>query len=197
MPQWVHHDPILTRAYRLAESAHGSQPRASDRRPFLRHVMEVATLLHRAGFDTDLVAVGFLHDSVERGSLTEEALRSAMGDSIGSLVMALSEDASIESFDARKAALRDQVGAAGGRAVTVFAADKLSDILGLRRGLRTSGPDAVEERLRTSVVSMARHYEESVELVGSARPGSTFLAQLRDQLDRLRADIPKRAESRV
>ena len=44
-------------------------------RPFLGHVMEVATLLHRAGFDTDLVAVGFLHDSVERGSLTEEALQ--------------------------------------------------------------------------------------------------------------------------
>lgn len=79
--------------------------------------------------------MGLLHDSVERGTLSEEELRSEMGESISSLVLTLSEDPAIESFDRRKAGFREQVAVAGGRAVTVFAADKLSDILGLRRGI--------------------------------------------------------------
>ena len=93
----------------------------------------------RAGFDDELVAVGLLHDAVERGTLSEEELRDEMGASISSLVLILSEDPAIESFDRRKAGLRDQVAAAGGWAVTVYAADKLSDILGLRRGIETAG----------------------------------------------------------
>jgi GTP diphosphokinase / guanosine-3',5'-bis(diphosphate) 3'-diphosphatase len=194
MPEWVNDEPILARAYRLAESAHGTQPRASDGRPFLDHVTEVATLLREAGLDAELISVGLLHDSVERGNLTEETLRSEMGESISSLVMALSEDPAIESFAARKAALRDKVAHAGNRATTVFAADKLSDILGLRRGLRTYGLVTLEARLGTSVSSMTRHYEESVELIRSARPESSFLAPLRDELERLRADIPTPAE---
>lgn len=194
MPQWVMEEPVLAAAYRLAESAHGSRPRATDGRPFLDHVTEVATLLHRADFDTELVCVGLLHDSVERGTLAEETLRSEMSESVSALVMALSEDPMIESFAARKAALRDQVAAAGDRAMIVFAADKLSDILALRRGLRTFGLASLEARLGTSVLSMARHYEESVELVESATPGSTFLPLLRDELDHLRADIPTTAE---
>jgi len=43
--------------------------------------------------------------------------------------------------------LRDQVAQAGSTAMTVFAADKLSDILGLGRGLRTYGLATLEARL--------------------------------------------------
>jgi hypothetical protein len=174
----------LTQAYSLAEQAHRSQFRATDGRPFLDHAVEVATLLHRVGFDEELVAVGLLHDSVERGTLTEQSLRAEMGESISSLVLTLSEDPAISSFDQRKAGLREQVAAAGGRAVTVFAADKLSDILGLRRGIEAYG-DAVEQRMDASVASMSGHYRESVEMIASIRPGSAFLSALRVELKRL------------
>jgi (p)ppGpp synthase/HD superfamily hydrolase len=125
----------LSQAYSLAAEAHGSQRRASDGRYFLEHVVEVAWLLRQAEFDDELVAVGLLHDAVERGMLSEEDLKDRMGASISSLVLTLSEDARIASFDWRKARLRRQVEGAGGLAVTVYAADKLSDILGLRRGI--------------------------------------------------------------
>ena len=146
-PGWIEGSPLLTQAYALAESAHRSQQRASDGRPFLDHVTEVGTLLHEAGFDVELVATGLLHDAVERGTLSEDALRTEMPESIGELVLTLSEDPTIESFSERKAALRAQVAVGGGRALTVFAADKLSDIIGLRRGLETFGV-AVEETNR-------------------------------------------------
>jgi hypothetical protein len=183
---WIAESALLARAYVLAESSHRSQTRATDGRPFLDHVVEVATLLQAAGFDEDLVAAGLLHDAVERGTLSQQGLRSEMPEGIASLVLALTEDTTIDSFDARKTALRQQVASAGGPAVTVFAADKLSDILGLQRGIATFGAK-VEERMGTSVSSMAGHYRDSVEMIASSRPGSTFLPALRVQLDRLAA----------
>jgi HD domain len=186
-PAWVTASPLLASAYSLAESAHRHQRRPTDGRLFLDHVTEVATFLHEAAFDERLVAVGLLHDSVERGSLSTDELRGEMGEEIASFVMALTEDATIDSFEMRKAALRDQVRGGGEPAVTVFAADKLSDIIGLRRGIGQSG-QAIEERMGTTIAGIAGHYSESVELIGSVTPRSTFLPALREQLDRLVAE---------
>lgn len=186
-PAWISASPLLSQAHRLAEAAHRSRRRATDGRPFLDHVVEVAGFLNEAAFDEQLVAVGLLHDAIERGSLTAAELRADMGESICTMVLTLSEDPTIASFDERKAALREQVAEAGGPALTVFAADKLSDILGLRRGLRRFGI-AVEHRIGTSVAGMAGHYRDSVELIASRRPGSAFLPLLRAQLDRLAAE---------
>ena len=184
-PEWISDSPLLSDAFSLAADAHGSDRRPSDGRLFLEHVTEVAGLLQRLGYDEDLVAVGLLHDSVERGSLTEAELWAAMGNSICELVMILSEPA-IEDFEERKAALRRQVSAAGIRAVTVFAADKLSDIVGLRRGSETSRERA-EARMGTSFEDMAEHYRNSVEMIAAVWPGSTFLPALRRQLGQLEA----------
>jgi hypothetical protein len=186
-PSWIAESPELEHAYGLAAGAHGGQRRATDGRPFLEHVVEVAGLLADARCDTDLVVVGLLHDSVERGTLTEDELRSEVPEAVYSLVLTLTEDQEIESFSARKQALRDQVRNAGDRAVTVFAADKLSDILGLRRGLRTFGR-SMEERMGTSIESMAGHYRESVAMIEAAMPDSPFLPELNSQLEELGAE---------
>lgn len=182
---------MLASAFALAESAHRSQRRATDGRPFLDHVTEVAKLLDREGFGDDLVAVGLLHDAVERGTLQAEELEAEMGEEVTTLVMALSEDPSIEPFEARKSALRDQVALAGPRAMTVFAADKLSDIRGLRRGIRRFGEAAVEERIGTKVSRMAGHYRGSVELIERCEPATVFLPELRIQLLRLSTELPQ------
>ncbi|MGH2966017.1 MAG: HD domain-containing protein [Solirubrobacterales bacterium] len=155
-PAWISESPLLVQAYTMAEGAHRSQERPTDGRPFLDHVTEVAWFLHDAGFEEELVAVGLLHDAVERGTLSEDELRGEMGESVASLVLALTEDAGIESFEERKTALRDQVRASGGPAVTVFAADKLSDIVGLRRGIERYGR-VIEDRMGTTVAAMAGH----------------------------------------
>jgi (p)ppGpp synthase/HD superfamily hydrolase len=192
-PEWISDSSLLTRAYELAESAHGDECRASDGTTFLEHVTEVGTLLREAGFDDELIAVGFLHDSVERGTLSEDGLRAAVGDEISDVVMTLTEDARIEDFAARKEALRDQVAAAGGRALTVFAADKLSDILGLRRGLEAAS-DGLAERMGTSVANMAGHYRDSVAVIEAGGSGSVFLPVLRAELEFLGDDVDPAAE---
>lgn len=185
-PEWVSASPLLAEAFSLAATAHGSDRRPSDGRLFLEHVAEVAELLQRLLYDEELVAVGLLHDSVERGRLGEAELREAMGDAICDEVLTLSEDPGIESFEERKTGLREQVREAGGRVVTVFAADKLSDVVGLRRGVEESR-ERTEARLGTSVAEMTGHYRESIELIASVRPGSAFLSALRRELGRLEA----------
>jgi len=187
-PPWIAESALLEQAYAMARVAHGAQRRPVDDRPFLDHATEVAGFLNEAGFDEALVAAGLLHDAVERGALSEEELCSEMEEQISSLVLALTEDAAIESFEERKAALRRQVGAAGGRALTVFAADKLSDIVGLRRGIQESDRRSVEGRIGASVGGMATHYRESVGVIEAERPGSAFLPALRAQLDGLVAE---------
>ena len=118
-PAWINRSRILIDAYALAATAHGQQRRPSDGCYFLEHVVEVGGLLHDAGFDDEFVAVGLLHDSVERGTLEAKELRDEMGAGICSMVLTLSEDSRIASFDWRKAGLRRQVESAGGLAVTV------------------------------------------------------------------------------
>ena len=49
--------------------------------------------------------------------------------------------------------------AAGPRAITIFAADKLSDIRGLQRGIDASR-DSIEARMGASTAAMAGHYRE-------------------------------------
>ncbi len=45
--------------------------------------------------------------------------------------------------------------------------------------------EAAEARMGTSVMSMAEHYRDSVQMIADIRPGSTFLSALRLELDRL------------
>jgi hypothetical protein len=193
-PIWVSDSVRLMRAHALAAEAHGGDRRASDRATFLEHVTEVGGLLHDAGCDDRLVAAGLLHDAVERGTLRESGLRDAMGDEISSVVMALTEDAAIESFSERKRALREQVRGAADAAVTIFAADKLSDIRGLARGTELFG-ETIEARLGTTVETMAGHYEDSVRMIEERQPDCVFLPALRTELEQLRAVATNRTLS--
>ena len=102
-----------------------------------------------------------------------------MDASICSLVLALTEDATIADFTARKESLREQVRQAGGDAVTIFAADKLSDIRGLRRGIERHR-DSIENRMGTTVGDMAGHYEESVAMIEECAELS-FATELRSE----------------
>jgi (p)ppGpp synthase/HD superfamily hydrolase len=129
-----------------------------------------------------LIAAGLVHDAVKRGTATERGVRAEMGDAIASLVMALTEDRAFESFAARKAGLRAQVMAAGPRAITIFAADKLSDIRGLRPGIDASR-DSIEARTGASIAAMAGHYRESVEMIESNDPSSRFVPAPRQALE--------------
>jgi (p)ppGpp synthase/HD superfamily hydrolase len=144
----------------------------------------VAVLLRNRGFDDEVVAAGLLHDLVEDTPATADDVRRRFGDRVAGLVAALSDDERIAGYEERKAALREQVAAAGPDAQAVFAADKVAKARELRaEAARDPSALGDEQRLR--------HYERSLEMLEREAPDLPLVRQLRFELWALR-ELPPR-----
>jgi (p)ppGpp synthase/HD superfamily hydrolase len=161
--------PLTREALAYAARAHAGQRRRVDGAPFITHPVEVALLLQESGAPDHVVAAGVLHDVIEKSGVDGEDLREQFGDDVADLVIAVSEDEDIVGYAARKAALREQVRAAGDEALTVFAADKVSKA----RELRFASSPAARQ---------VRHLRHSLELLEELAPASPFVSELRREL---------------
>ena len=179
--------PVAKAALAFAREAHAGQVRKADGAPFIRHPREVAGLLRDAGAPDHLIAAGALHDVIEKTGVSASDLRRRFGDRIASLVLAVSEDEGVPSYAARKAALRDQVAKAGGEALTLFAADKLSKA----RELRLEGVTAPHTRARRLA-----HYDRCLALLQEHLPDSPLVAQLSAELGRASGRAERAAAER-
>jgi len=168
--------PKTRAALAYAEERHAGQRRKVDGAPFIEHPLEVAELLYRAGAADDVIAAGVLHDTIEKAGASVGELEDRFGHHTTELVVAVSEDPEIQGYARRKAALRDQVAAAGREALMVFAADKISKVRELR--LRQSVP-------RRHIT----HYRRCLELLERLLSDSPLVAQLRAEFDRVAAPL--------
>ncbi len=139
LPNLIARLPSTRAALVYAQERHAGQLRKADRAPFIEHPVEVAWLLYRAGAPDHVIAAGVLHDTIEKAGADAAELRERFGARVADLVLALSEDPSIRTYARRKAALREQVAAAGPEALMVFAADKISKVREYRASARRRG----------------------------------------------------------
>jgi (p)ppGpp synthase/HD superfamily hydrolase len=169
--------PETRAAVAFAEQRHAGQRRKADGAPFIEHPLEVGWLLYCAGAPDHVIAAGVLHDTIEKAGASAGELRDRFGPQTAVLVVALSEDPEISGYARRKAALRDQVAAAGPEALMVFAADKISKVreLGLGRS-----PGKLPQRRLT-------HYRRCLELLERMLSDSPLVTQLRAEFDRVAA----------
>jgi (p)ppGpp synthase/HD superfamily hydrolase len=173
---FVHRSPLTREALAFAADRHAGQTRDLDDLPFVTHPVEVACLLHEAGYSDEVVAAGVLHDVLEETDVEHEELAARFGREVADLVAAVSDDPSIEDPAERKAALRLQVGRSGEWVAAVFAADKVSKARELRvRGSR----GRLHDRDRTRI----EHYEASLAMLGELIPGHALVEQLRMELE--------------
>lgn len=180
MPGLIEELPLTGAAVDYAAERHAGQRREGDGAPFIEHPLEVAWLLYRAGAPDHVVAAGVLHDTIEKAGADAAELRSRFGTRTAELVVALSEDAGIRTYARRKAALREQVAAAGPEALMVFAADKVSKI---RELSRKPAPARASQRKMT-------HYRRCLELLERLLSDSPLVAQLRVELGRVALPAP-------
>jgi (p)ppGpp synthase/HD superfamily hydrolase len=172
---FVERSPLTRDALAFAAERHAGQSRDIEGVPFVTHPVEVACLLHEAGYSDEVVAAGVLHEVLEDTDVEREELASRFGEPVAGLVAAVSDDPSIEDSAERKAALRRQVASSGEEARAIFAADKVSKTRELRE--RISRGDADEsDSLKLD------HYRASLEMLDGLMPD-------RDLLDRLRAEL--------
>jgi (p)ppGpp synthase/HD superfamily hydrolase len=168
--------PVSRRAAALAADAHAGQERQVDGAPFLVHPLEVALLVHGAGYRDEVIAIAVLHDVLEKGDVTPAELRDGFGAEVAAGVAALSEDDDIADYRARKAEMRDRTEAADDDIVAVFGADKVVKARELRLG-------AAADRLSAREVACRReHYVASLGVLERRLPGHPFTDALRFEL---------------
>jgi (p)ppGpp synthase/HD superfamily hydrolase len=175
---FVERSPLTRDALAFADRWHAGQTRDIDGIPFVTHPVEVACLLHEAGYPDEVVAAGALHDVLEDTDAQRSELEERFGARVAELVSAVSEDPSIEDPIERKAALREQVARSGEYAAAVFAADKISKA----RELRTRQSHTRFERGDQAKIT---HYEASLEMLSGVLPGRELVEQLRGELQAL------------
>jgi (p)ppGpp synthase/HD superfamily hydrolase len=175
---FVDQSPLTRGALAFAASHHEGQTRDLDDTPFVTHPVEVACLLHEAGYSDEVVAAGVLHDVLEDTDVERGELEELFGSEVARLVAAVSDDPAIEDHAERKAALRRQVAAAGDCAVAVFAADKVSKARELRA---RTGYGRFERKDEARI----EHYRASLEMLDDLMPRHQLVDRLRTELDAL------------
>lgn len=177
--QFLERAPLTREALAFAQGRHSGQTRDIDEVPFVTHPLEVACLLHEAGYSDEVVAAGVLHDVLENTDAERAELDARFGPAVAWLVTAVSNDPSIEDDSERKAALRLQVADAGDRAAAIFAADKISRVRELCARIDRGD-------FREADRSKFDHYEQSLAMLAEIMPGHRLVNQLRLELEELR-----------
>lgn len=181
--------PGLAReAYEFASEAHTGQERKGDGTPYITHPVEVARLLDaEGGADDELLAAALLHDVVEDTDHSLAEIKERFGPAVGALVAAMTEDKSVEPYEARKDRHRDEVEAAGERAVRIYAADKLANLRDMR-ALYANVGEAAAGRFKAPIDMRVRLWRRDAEMVGRVLPRLGLLAALRSELDAFDAE---------
>ena len=82
-------------AYEVAAEAHAGQKRASGD-PYVKHAVEVATILASLRLDTATIVAGLVHDAIEDTAVSLPDLRSLFGDEIADLVDGVTKIGKVE-----------------------------------------------------------------------------------------------------
>jgi hypothetical protein len=115
------------------------------------------------------------------------------GPDVADVVAALTEDDRIDDWVERKHALRRQVEAAGPRAVSIFAADKLSNVRELRRVYAVRGESAIDLHKAPSLDLRVEAWRDDLAMIKAAVPNLALAAELRIELQRLERERERRS----
>jgi GTP pyrophosphokinase len=175
---------LVQRAYRLTESAHEGQTRASGE-PYIGHCLAVAAILAELCVPPAVIAAGLLHDTVEDTEITLNDIQRDFGDEIALLVDGVTKLTQLPRVSRGDQQFSEQV-----------EEEKIREIAE-RRGLpdpdtevdlltKSRGYDAASETLRKTFLAMG----EDIRVV---------LIKLADRLHNMRTlgHLPEKKRKRI
>jgi (p)ppGpp synthase/HD superfamily hydrolase len=121
---------LVSEAADFAARRHtGQQRKGRGNEPYVNHLAEVANLLSTAGDATDaeLVAAGWLHDTIEDTATTREELAQRFGERVAALVAEVTDDMTLPKQERRHKQVVDAPRKSPG-AKLIKIADKISNI---------------------------------------------------------------------
>src|SRR5260370_415299 len=96
---------LVSEAADLAARRHNRmQRKGRGNEPFINHLAEVANLLSIAteGADAELVAAGWLHDTIEDTETTHRELAEKFGERVAALVVEVTDDVTLPKDERRR-----------------------------------------------------------------------------------------------
>jgi guanosine-3',5'-bis(diphosphate) 3'-pyrophosphohydrolase len=171
---------LVSEAADFAARRHtGQQRKGRGNEPYVNHLAEVANLLAMAtdGTDADLVAAGWLHDTVEDTATTREELAQKFDERVAALVVEVTDDMTLPKAERRQKQIADAPRKSPG-AKLIKIADKISNI-------------------RARIVAQANHAERD-DLIDYVAWAEKVVAGCRDvnsALDRMFDETVKLARS--
>lgn len=135
---------MINKAIQFATMVHSNQTRKSTKIPFITHCLEVGVLItsmtSKLGmFNEDLVAAGYLHDSVEDANVSVEQLKEVFNARIAELVSLQSEDKT-KTWQELKEHTMEQLRTNDDIELEIgILADKLSNVRALERDYKLQG----------------------------------------------------------
>jgi guanosine-3',5'-bis(diphosphate) 3'-pyrophosphohydrolase len=121
---------LVSEAAELAARRHSGQQRKGDAdEPYVNHLAEVARLLAEAtdGHDAELVAAGWLHDTIEDTDTSREELAERFGPRVADMVEEVTDDMTLAKSERRRRQVIDAPKKSPG-AKLIKIADKISNV---------------------------------------------------------------------
>ena len=135
-------------AFLYAHEAHRSQRRKKTNRPYISHLMGVASLVLQYGGDEDQAIAALLHDVVEDcgGAPRLAEIRGKFGERVARIVEGCtdSDETPKPPWRERKESYVERVGSEQDDVLLVSAADKLYNMREILMDLREAGPGVWE-----------------------------------------------------
>jgi (p)ppGpp synthase/HD superfamily hydrolase len=131
---------LVEKARSFSMKAHSGQTRKLSTTPYFSHTEGVAAILSEAGLSPEVIAAGYLHDTVEDTDVTIEGIKSEFGEHVAKLVSGNTEDKT-KSWEERKEHTIHELRTASFEIKCLVAADKLDNIQSLIHESQDSSKD--------------------------------------------------------
>src|ERR1700760_3011064 len=158
---------LVSEAAELAARRHNGMARKGrGNEPYINHLAEVANLLSAAteGADAELVAAGWLHDTIEDTETTREELARKFSDRVASLVAECTDDMSLPKAERRRLqVVNASHKSPSGKLIKI--ADKISNV-----GARILSDPSAEER-----ADLVDYTNWAEQVVAGCRDGNSWL----------------------
>jgi guanosine-3',5'-bis(diphosphate) 3'-pyrophosphohydrolase len=168
---------IVSEAAELAARRHNGMARKGrGNEPYINHLAEVANLLSAAtdGADAELVAAGWLHDTIEDTETTREELAQKFSERVASLVVECTDDMSLPKAERRRLqVVNASHKSPGARLIKI--ADKISNT-----GARILPDPSAEER-----ADLIDYTDWAEQVVAGCRGGNAWLDEAFDKTVKL------------
>ena len=171
--------PRLERALRWAAECHQGHCRKGSATPYVEHLMGVALILDRVGFDEDVIIAGLLHDAMEDAEVTRERISERFGVEVAEIVEQCSET-KLDRHGRKRPWIdrkRDHLEAVAGATVAaraVMLADKLHNLVSIEVDLRDGRP--VWSLFNADRAQVLWYYGAMIDRLGTGAPRLEALA---------------------